>query len=69
MAETEIPIPVATGTIWEPMPHHLRLINTPGRMSQGVMPVLQMAWRCREDGRIEWRTIPLHILSEHEFPA
>lgn len=67
MAETEILTGWSTGTTWEPIPHRLRWINTIGRVRQGVMTVLQMAWRCREDGRIEWRAIPHCIVNEDEY--
>ena len=65
---TDISFPVPEGKIssWEPLPSELRWLSSRGRLEQGIK-VLQMAWRCREDGRIEWRTIPLHIVSEQEF--
>ena len=56
----------ATSEFWEPLPSELRWISTLGRLRQGVRE-LQMAWRSRRDGRIEWRTIPLHVVSDQEF--
>ena len=58
--------PESKFTRWEPLPSELRWLSTLGRLQQGVKE-LQMAWRCREDGRIEWRTIPLHVVSEEDF--
>lgn len=59
-------MPEGKVTTWEPLPSELRWVSTLDRLWQGVKE-LQMAWRCREDGRIEWRTIPLRVLSETEF--
>lgn len=68
--ETDISFSALEGKItsWEPLPSELRWLSSRGRLEQGIK-ALQMAWRCREDGRIEWRTIPLHIVSEEEFSA
>jgi hypothetical protein len=36
---------------------------------QTLGPALQRAWQCVEDGRIEWRTIPTHVVSAEEYLA
>jgi len=30
-------------------------------------PTLQQAWRCKEDGAIEWRSVPIQWLSVAEY--
>lgn len=50
---------------WEELPD-FRWITSLGRLRQGIM-TLQRAWRCREDGRIEWRCIPMQVISEEEY--
>jgi hypothetical protein len=36
---------------------------------QTLGPTLQEAWRCREDGKIEWRTVPTQWLTVAEYLA
>lgn len=52
---------------WEPL-HEMRMATSLGRLRQGIM-TLQVAWRCVEDGRIEWRNVPMHVLSEEDYTA
>ena len=32
-------------------------------------PTLQQAWRCKEDGKIEWHSVPIHWLNIDEYLA
>lgn len=50
---------------WESL-NEFRWISTPGRLEQGVK-LLQQADRCLQDGRIKWRRIGLHLVSDDEF--
>lgn len=52
-------------TTWEPL-SDMRMATSLNRLRQGIM-TLQVAWRCREDGRIEWRNVPMHVLTEEEY--
>lgn len=67
MSDTDIkyaPNEKITRTL-EPLPD-FRFI-TAVQAHQQFGPALQRAWRCREDGTIEWRTVPTHIMSVAEY--
>ena len=52
-------------TTWDPL-HDVRMATSLNRLRLGIV-TLQVAWRCREDGRIEWRNVPMHVLTEEEY--
>jgi len=67
MSETDIQIDFDgnKSTFWEPLPDLRQIMAVQNPQTLG--PMLQRAWRCREDGRIEWRRVPIHIVTVAEF--
>lgn len=67
MDETASTIEVLKPVIhWSPL-HEFRFIAAV-QGPQTLGPALQRAWRSNE-GRIEWRTVPTHMVSVAEYMA
>lgn len=50
---------------WQELPDFRFIMAVQGQQTLG--PALQRAWRCMEDGAIEWRTIPTHMVSVADY--